>query len=615
LNNLTKYIISKKHNKLILIKYNYMKIYRIIEYKNRKSTFQKYFNNDIEIVELNLYNHDLTEKYLLNVLNVPQEYVTLYKKLINNKESFLILLLLYYSDNSIVINDKVTIEFDKLNDYIDYNLVIVKSVVCKNLFMGFSYSKKNNENIKKTIDIFIDCPHETTNLNDIFYGILTSKEDNNNLILTEKLIDGISEIKFNDITLAKHYYSFSSLDMTNIKSNTIKDLNKIKIGITFNVPKDYVSLYSNGINQNALYFFEVLKNIGYETRLIISGEKEENFKNILEKITFYKYNYSVLENVYLDEFDVLFEFGFSLSKNILSNLKLFGSKIVSYKCGNSYIIDSETVLYSQHDTRKGFGEFLNNKKLSNRYDQMWSIPQMYKQNKHYWEILHRSECIQIPFIWSSNSINFIKSILEIDNEDEIKCTKKNNKIAIFEPNISIMKWCLPCMLICEKSYRKHKNIDHVYVTNVDISSEPKKNKINDFSVQGFTNLCNGLDIFNDNKMTCEKRFITIEFMKKYAYIAVSHQWENPLNYLYFDLAWLGWPVLHNAHLCKDVGYYYNDFNYDEASEKLNEIINNHEMNIDEYIKHNRKIIDKYLPTNKELQNKYKNLIENLFTNK
>lgn len=593
-----------------------MKVYRLIEYKNRKSTFQKYFNTDLEIVELNFYNHSSSEKYLLNTLNVPQEYIDLYKKITNNKELFLTLLLLYYSDNSIVINDKVTIEFDKLSDYINYNLVFVKSVVCNNLFTGFAYSKKNNELIKNTIDIFLNCLHETTNLNDMLYGSLISNEDNNNIILTEKLIDGVSEIKLNNVTVAKHYYTYTSLDLTHIKFKSFEDLNKLKIGVTFNVPKDYLSLYSNGINQNALYFFELLKNIGYETKLIIMGEKEENLKEILSKVTFYEYEYSVLENIYLDEYDVLIEFGFSLTKSMLNNLKSFGTKIVSYKCGNSYIIDSETILYSQHDTRKCFGEYSDNKNMLHRYDQMWSIPQMYRQNKHYWEILHRSECIQVPFIWSSNSIKFIKNVLEINNEEEMKCIKKNNKIAIFEPNISIMKWCLPCMLICENNYRKHKNIDHVYVTNVDISPDPdKKSTINEFSVQGFNNLCKGLDIFNDKKMSCEKRFNTIEFMKKYAYVAVSHQWENPLNYLYFDLAWLGWPVLHNAYLCKDIGYYYNDFNYHEASEKLNEIINNHEMNVDEYIKHNRKIIDSYLPTNVDLQNKYKRLIENLFTNK
>jgi hypothetical protein len=53
-------------------------------------------------------------------------------------------------------------------------------------------------------------------------------------------------------------------------------------------------------------------------------------------------------------------------------------------------------------------------------------------------------------------------------------------------------------------------------------------------------------------------------MSNYCDIAVSHQWENPLNYLYFDLAWMDWPIVHNAHLCKDIGYFYNEFNYEEG---------------------------------------------------
>ena len=76
---------------------------------------------------------------------------------------------------------------------------------------------------------------------------------------------------------------------------------------------------------------------------------------------------------------------------------------------------------------------------------------------------------------------------------------------------------------------------------------------------------------------------------------------------------MGWPILHNARLCKDVGYYYEEFDYSEASEKLNEIIVNHDANVKEYTKKNREIIDMYIPTNKCLQNKYKNLIDNLFT--
>jgi hypothetical protein len=121
-----------------------------------------------------------------------------------------------------------------------------------------------------------------------------------------------------------------------------------------------------------------------------------------------------------------------------------------------------------------------------------------------------------------------------------------------------------------------------------------------------------LDLFIDKKISIETRYNTLDFMKNHADIAVSHQLENPLNYLYLDLAWMGWPIIHNAHLCKDIGYYYEGFDYKVGGEILNEVILTHDLNIDEYLNKNRKIIDRYLPTNEGLQNKYIKLIENLF---
>ena len=101
-------------------------------------------------------------------------------------------------------------------------------------------------------------------------------------------------------------------------------------------------------------------------------------------------------------------------------------------------------------------------------------------------------------------------------------------------------------------------------------------------------------------------------MNIYADVVVSHQWENNLNYLYFDLAWMGWPIVHNGSLCKDVGYYYEQFNYEEGGDVLLNVILNHDNDIDVYVKKNREAIDKYLTTNKELQEKYINLINDLY---
>ena len=199
--------------------------------------------------------------------------------------------------------------------------------------------------------------------------------------------------------------------------------------------------------------------------------------------------------------------------------------------------------------------------------------------------------------------------MKIEDENTLLYKKKEGKIGIFEPNMSLMKWALPCVLIAEKTHRNYNNVSHVYITNVD----KKGTEINDFNREEFNNMCKCLDLLKQRKLSAEGRFITLEMMLKNCDIAISHQWENPLNYLYLDLAWMGWPILHNAYLCKDVGYYYDEFNYDDASEKLNDIIINHDSSKNEYIKKNRETIDQYIPSNKSLQNKYKCLIEKLFT--
>ena len=591
-----------------------MDVFSFVKYSHSK-TLDHLLNKDFKIIEINTDDEESILSYLKSICD-NTNLIDKVKNIDNthNKLSFIKLIILYYN-GGLVINDKIVIKnINVINElYKNEELLAVKSCVNNNLFNGFILCKKNNQLILNTINEFMD-KDVNISIDSILFRHITEYEiikDTNNILLNEKIIHDISYIYSNEILIAEHHFTKSSLEFLVNSKNTPKDLSNLKIGITFDVPEDLKSFYSNGIRQNALYLFELLKNIKYDVKLIIEFKNEEKFKKIQSAIDFYQYDYSVINNIYKEEYNLIFSFGFALPKELIRNLKIKGCKIISYQCGNAYLIDSETILYNQHSGRI-LDNYIDKNMIDETYDQIWSIPQMYKQNKGFWETLYRTKCIQAPFIWSSTSINFVKKILKIDSDEPILYKKKLNKIAIFEPNISLMKWCLPCLLITEQTYRKYKNIGHIYVTNIDKTKKMDEMTINKFNINEFTNLCRKLDIFKDNIMSVEGRFVTLDFMKSYADIVVSHQWENPLNYLYFDLAWMGWPILHNAYLCKDIGYYYSDFNYDEAAEKLNEIINNHDANKLEYMKENRKIIENYLPTNVELQNKYKNMIENLF---
>lgn len=372
-----------------------------------------------------------------------------------------------------------------------------------------------------------------------------------------------------------------------------------KIGVTFSCPDNAMGMFSNGIRQNALFFNELLVNIGYDVELIIL-EKNISLIKTLYGINSDKYKFSTLNNIINSNYDLIIQFGMEIPENVLIELKNKGTKLVSYHCGNDYIYDTENALHGSENK-----EVQYSKLQPSIFNQIWSIPQMTNSNKYYWQTLYKSECIEVPFIWSPlANENYEKDCIIAGLGDLKYKSKDKNNVAIFEPNMNVFKWAFPALLVCENSYMIEKNIDHVYITNIENNKK--------FNLKFFNNLVKNLDLFKDKKISVESRYNTLHFMSKYANIAVSHQWENPLNYLYLDLAWFGWPIIHNAYLCKDVGYYYEGFNYEMGGEILDDVIKFHDSNHKEYLERNRKIIDRYLPTNKELQEKYKELIENLF---
>jgi hypothetical protein len=436
---------------------------------------------------------------------------------------------------------------------------------------------------------------------------------------------------------------------------TANEPSSLKIAITFLIPNDPMDIFTNGIKQNTLFFYELMQHIGYDVYLIIDDSKEElslkegNFWNTCG------IRFLLKSKIVSFGLNLVIQMGFELEPTILDTLFANGVKTVWYTCGNSYFAEAETCLY--HPTKTMFCQYNNNNGLPNglighRFDQIWVIPQLVDTNLHYLKTLYRCECIEVPFIWSP-------SILQsggLGSQDSLmyKNPKSDDmfltKCAIFEPNLSIMKWSFPAVLVCENAYRPlpllekveskpasfseqqntldsdSKNgteedvgfdstfsksgtksgIGHLFITNMSSTSG------NNLNHPMFTRMIQSLDLFKDKKMSVESRYNSLLFMSKHADVAVSHQFENPLNYLYLDLAWMGWAVVHNAHMCKDVGYFYEGFNYEMGGNVLRDVMQNHHSCATEYLERNRRVIDRYLPTNKNLQKKYKLLVDGLF---
>jgi hypothetical protein len=515
-----------------------------------------------------------------------------------------------YIDIRVIPNKNIlNIDFDK------FSLYCVTSIMnTDNLFLGTFGCKKNDPNVLKLIQNITNIPN--INKEQLIYEI---KKCENILFLNEKIIleNCVSTVDTSDNILFNHYFDDSKYykyplikkDTNFINNNNNKN---IKIGVTLSVFDSVTKFFSNGINQNSLYLCELLLNIGFDTYFILSDEALIDLNEDIIKKTFYdeRFKYVKYSEILTADLDVLISLSFSDSNVYIHNyLKYNNTKLVGYFCGNTYIIDTEKILYNQHKEKpRDCNYFIENMSI---YDVIWSIPQMSDINLHYWKILYRCDVITVPFVWSKNSMKLHSIVNNCDENDLLYKIKDSTerKIAIFEPNISIMKWALPSILITENCYRNNKNIKHLYITNINSS------KIIDFNMPIFNKLLNNIDLVKDKKCSIESRFNTLEFMTKIADIAVSHQWGNPLNYLYLDLAWLGYPIIHNAELCKDVGYYYNGFNYTEGSEMLDYAIKNHDNNLDKYLLQNRISIDRYLSTNILLIKDYENLVFNLINQK
>lgn len=369
------------------------------------------------------------------------------------------------------------------------------------------------------------------------------------------------------------------------------------IGITINLKSS--SIWSNGINQNAIYLALTLQKAGHSIFLLYPEAKDnkKSFNNLNELL---KDNKDIicmsLRNSFKVRFDVLIQLGVSIEKAWHTAWKKLNNniKLVNYECGNHFLIDSERILYNH----LGGDKEPKREAVLVDPDQIWSIPQMENTNLYFYQ--HRRNCNKatvIPFVWNPIALEENAKSNNFGNY-----TKRDiKKVAVMEPNISIMKNCIYPIIILERFVKYEKGeLEQVMLVG---ASRIKNNYT-------FKKLIHKTELFNKKILTAEDRFQTHMVLENYVDMVLSWQIENPLNYLYFDVCWLGWPLVHNANLCKDLGYYYEGFDADGAVDAIKNVIANHN-NDEDYMNRMRKIISRYTIENEKMLDNYNRLLDDL----
>jgi hypothetical protein len=377
----------------------------------------------------------------------------------------------------------------------------------------------------------------------------------------------------------------------------------MKIGITLGLKDNKESIWTNGIKQNVLMLVHLLKNSkkGYEVCILNSMKVDFTERpSYLDGIDIHYFNDKFLE------MDLLIVMGAQIFDYQLETFKRSGSnkKVVSYKCGNNYVIHMENILFRPSEDKKF--------QYEKQYDEIWYVPQQDEVNSGLYKTLYRTNAFAVPFIWSEKFLfeavrdihkGFKKGSYKKDWQYDN--TKEKKIIGIMEPNLNIVKFCLIPAMIAEESYRTitgRKHIEKLRITNATTVTKHKE----------FMSILNTFDLFREGKISAESRYQTAYMLTQHLDVLICHQLLNPLNYLYLDAAYLGYPVLHNAPMCKDLGYYYEGSDTVEASKILNHILTEHDKDIDAYNERNDKVLQRYHIDNTDVIETYDRLIEGLF---
>lgn len=347
------------------------------------------------------------------------------------------------------------------------------------------------------------------------------------------------------------------------------DKDGLVVGVTLYIHDGERSIWVNGGMQNAVFLIRLLRQCPNVKRVIaINGGEGDapSPKMMLDGLGLELPRFEAVA----DEIDVLVECGAQIPARYAERVHANGGRVSAYKFGNAFILDAEKLIAGKGDKLVFNGT---------KFDAIWTNPQHMATNASYWEALHRCPVVELPHIWEPYFLEKAKAELAYGLSFEYKPASPAS-IAIYEPNIDVVKLCQVPMLVCDLAYRERPDlIDIVWVTNTDRLR----------SQDTFKGFLGRLDIASAkasdgrNVCSCESRYNLVWFQAKHANVAVSWQIENALNYAYYELLYGHYPLIHNSPMLPaGIGYYYHHCDAHDGARALLDALKHHDEHADEY---------------------------------
>ncbi|MDF2464955.1 MAG: hypothetical protein K0Q43_3190 [Ramlibacter sp.] len=367
---------------------------------------------------------------------------------------------------------------------------------------------------------------------------------------------------------------------------------RLRIGITIGLGSEGETLWNNGIKQNAVFLAEALKRCPGVGRVCLVNTTHIPLTSALpwDRERWPTLSFEEAK----DDLDVLIELGGQISSQQTDYIKARGTRLVSYCCGSEYVHTTESVLFG---TRAVSSDLFVNQ----RFDAIWMIPQVANISQGYFTVLRRRPAEVVPFVWDPMFIT--ERCAQYLQGGEYRPREGPRRLTVMEPNINVVKFCLYPVFIAELAFRSRPElVSFLHVTNAEHLAKQSKE---------FVAIMTKLDIVQQHKASFVGRFETPQFLSEMTDVVISHQWENPLNYFYLEVCWQGYPLVHNAHLVSDLGYYYPGHDIDVGASQLLHALQAHDANWDRYRDAQRRLIERFQPSNERVTSRYDELLHGL----
>ena len=350
------------------------------------------------------------------------------------------------------------------------------------------------------------------------------------------------------------------------------------IGITIFVKADgALGLFENGLRQNVLFLYLLFRNAPNCKRVYLLNHGDGEPLNVPDGLGISGKDIVRTEFV-IDELDYVVGLGAAIDRPMAMRLRELGCKLICYKGGNGGVISMEAV--SAKPPRQDAEPYFDH----DYYDAIWMTPQHIHTYRGWCQTIYRCPVYEVPQVWSPLLIETADA--EIRRKFGYQAKGEPWRVGVMDPNITIMKTSHMPMLVCEAAFRRNRAaFKAMYITNaLQFRESPH-----------FRSFATSLEASKAGIMTIEPRFLSSDFLANHCDAVVTHHWENGLNYLYYEVLFGGYPLIHNSEFLRDYGYYFESFDAESGAEVLLSAYEQHDNELDYYLRRARGLLEKVSP--------------------